>query len=175
MKKVLIIGCCGAGKSTLALKLAPILQLPLFHLDQLYWQPGWVESSQEDFEIRLKEVLKSESWLIDGNYSRTLKQRAELADAIIFLDFSTFDCITGVLKRIFSGYGKVRKDMTVGCPERFDLEFISYVVNFARDQRPKLMDCLAEIPESKQVITLKNRKMVEQFLTSIKIAYTKDT
>ncbi|MBX9719853.1 MAG: hypothetical protein K2X81_00525 [Candidatus Obscuribacterales bacterium] len=171
MKRVMIIGCCGSGKSTLAFQLAPILNLPLTHLDQLYWQPGWVESSLADFESKLNEVLKSDSWLIDGNYTRTIQERAHMADTIIFLDFSTFDCIIGVLKRIFTGYGKVRKDMSAGCPERLDLEFISYVLNFKRTNHPKILQCLQEMNAEKRIITLKNRQIVRDFVHSIQSVY----
>ena len=67
MQRVLVIGPCGAGKSTLAVELGRKLALPVFHMDQLNWQPGWVESSKVEIRAKLAKITSTDRWLIDGN------------------------------------------------------------------------------------------------------------
>lgn len=87
MERALIIGPCGAGKSTLAAKLGKKLGLPVFHMDKLAWKPGWVHSSQEELRAKLEEVYAAKRWLIDGNYGGTMAERLERADTVVYLDF----------------------------------------------------------------------------------------
>ena len=87
MQRVLIIGPCGAGKSTLAAELGRILDLPVFHMDQLNWRPGWVESSKDEIRARLATITAEDRWLIDGNYGGTLDARLARADTVVYLDF----------------------------------------------------------------------------------------
>lgn len=99
MKRVIILGSCGAGKSVFAKKLAGFTSLPLHHLDKLYWKPYWEESDIDDFTKRLLVLINDKEWIIDGNYSRTITLRAARADTIIFLDYPRWLCIVRVLKR----------------------------------------------------------------------------
>lgn len=138
MKRILIIGCSGAGKTTLAKQLGTRLGLPVHHLDRLWWLPGWVTDSRENFDEKLAEILKTDKWIIDGDYSRTLPERLKYADTVIFLDFRRTLCLYRALKRILRFYGSVRPDMADGCPERLDGQFLRYVWNFNRDMRPRL-------------------------------------
>ena len=100
MKRIMIIGCPGSGKSTLSKQLAMKLKLPLVHLDQIYWKSNWQPISDELFdELLLHEVQKDE-WIIDGNYSRTISMRLEACDTIIYLEYHTMTCLFGVIKRV---------------------------------------------------------------------------
>ena len=137
MERILIIGCSGAGKTTLAKQLGETMHLPVYHLDKLWWKPGWVEESVEYFDAELAEILKRKRWIIDGNYNRTLPERLKYADTVVFLDYSTWRCLMRALKRIFLWHGRVRPDMSAGCPERLDLEFLRYIWTYNRCMRPK--------------------------------------
>lgn len=130
MERVLVIGPCGAGKSTLATELGERLRLPVFHMDQLNWQPGWVESSKEQLSAKLRQITSTDRWLIDGNYGGTLKERLERADAVIYLDYPIRLCVWRLLRRIVRYRGRTRPDMTECCPERFDLEFLIYLIRW---------------------------------------------
>ena len=88
MERILIIGCSGSGKSTLARALKEKLGLPVVHLDQLWWKPGWKNVTVEEFDSRLAMALNMDRWIIDGNYSRTMEARLAKCDTIIYLDFS---------------------------------------------------------------------------------------
>ncbi len=166
MERILIIGCGGAGKSTLARQLGEKLNLPVIHLDKLFWKPGWVESSKEEIDAKIHVELEKHQWIIDGNYNRTLPERVKYCDTIIYLDFSRVACLLGVCKRVLTTYGTVRPDMGEGCPEQFDWEFLRWVWSFNKEKREGYYRLLNEV-EGKQTIVLKNRRMVKRFLQSL--------
>lgn len=162
MTRVLIIGCSGTGKTTLAKEFGTRLELPVHHLDRLWWLPGWVHDSRENFDVKLAEIQKTDKWIIDGDYSRTLPERLKYADTVIFLDYSRTLCLYRALKRLFHFHGSVRSDMANGCPERFDWEFLRYVWNFNRDMRPRVETGLAGFPG--EIVRLKTPRETDAFL-----------
>ena len=166
MERILIIGCGGAGKSTLARQLGEKLTLPVVHLDKLFWKPGWVEETQVEFDRKLALELKKPAWIMDGNFNRTMPQRLQKCDTIIYLDFSRLACLLGVFKRILTTYGTVRPDMGEGCPERFDLEFLKWVWNYNNDKRQRNYQLLQQAAHAEKIV-LKNRRMVKQFLNNL--------
>lgn len=130
MQRILIIGSPGAGKSTLSRTLAGRLGLPHHPLDQLFWLPGWVERDRAEGRTELAGILERDRWIIDGNYGSTLPMRVARADTVVWLDYPTWLCLTRAVRRWWQYRGKTRPDMTEDCPERFDLEFMLYIVNF---------------------------------------------
>ena len=160
MKRVLIIGCGGAGKSTLAVALSEVLDLPVCHLDTLFWKPGWIPSETGEFEDRLKIVLNEDAWIMDGNYVGSLPMRVNFADTIIFLDLPTITCLVAVIRRAWQYRGRNRPDMTEGNAERINLEFLSWILSYRRSVRPGIMALLEQLDESKSVIVLKSREEI---------------
>lgn len=167
MERILIIGCGGAGKSTLARQLGDKLNLPVVHLDKLFWKPGWVESTQAEIDEKIHAEMEKPQWIMDGNYNRTLQLRLQHCDTVIYLDFSRWACLWGVVKRIITTYGTVRPDMGEGCPERIDLEFLKWVWNYNKNNRERNYRLLNEATHI-QTIVLKNRRMVKRFLKELK-------
>ena len=166
MERILIIGCGGAGKSTMARQLGDKLQIPVVQLDKLFWKPGWVESSREEIDAKIMAEMAKPQWIMDGNYNRTLAERMRHCDTIIYLDFSRFACLMGVLKRVITTYGTVRPDMGEGCPERFDGEFLQWVWNYNKNKRESNYRLLNEATHA-ETIVLKNRRAVKKFLKSL--------
>lgn len=166
MEKILIIGCACSGKSTLARALAEKRKLPLVHLDQLWWKSGWENVSIEEFDARLDRALEMESWIIDGNFSRTMPLRLARCDTIIYLDFSRWECLLGLVQRLLANWGKVRPDMPRDCPERFDWEFVKWIWNFNKNNRSMNYTWISQARHAKAII-LKNRKEVRTFLERI--------
>ena len=138
----------------------------MVHLDKLFWKPGWVEETPEEFDRKLAVELENPRWIMDGNFNRTMPQRVAKCDTIIYLDFSRVACLLGVLKRVITTYGTVRPDMGEGCPERVDLEFLKWVWNYNRDKRERNYQLLNEA-ENVETIVLKNRRMVRCFMQSL--------
>lgn len=170
MRKIIVIGCSGSGKSTLARKLGEVTQLPVVHLDKLWWKPAWKTVTREAFDVLHRAAMAEPSWILDGNFSRTLPERIENCDTVIYLDFNRMACITGVLKRVFANYGKVRPDMGEGCPERFSWEFLVWVWNFNKNNRAKIYQLLSNANNAK-IYILKSRIQVDQFLSDINKEY----
>lgn len=166
MERIVIIGCGGAGKSTLARQLGEKLDIPVVHLDSIFWLPGWVEMEKAEFDERVRQEMAKEKWIMDGNFNRTLPERVKYCDTILYLDFNRVTCLLGVLKRVLTTYGKVRVDMGAGCPERIDWEFLKWVWNFNKNKREGIYRLLNEA-EGKETIVLKNRRMVKRFLKEV--------
>lgn len=137
-ERILVIGSPGSGKSTFARQLGAQTGLPVHHLDQLYWRAGWIESEREAFRARVDAVARAPQWIIEGNYSGTLETRLARADQVILLDLSPLRCTWRILKRALTYRGKVRPDMAEGCPERFDLGFLWYVLGFRLKVLPRV-------------------------------------
>ncbi|WP_309601792.1 AAA family ATPase [Sphingomonas sp.] len=137
MRRVLVIGPCGSGKSTLATMLARRLGLPLFHIDQLNWKSGWVESTKDELREKLRAIAVTDRWLIDGNYGGTLDERLPRADTIVYLDFPIWLCLWRLGRRIATHRGRSRPDMPDGCPERFDVSFFVYLLTWNLGPRPR--------------------------------------
>ena len=163
MERIIIIGCGGSGKSTLAQQLGQALDIPVVHLDKLFWRPGWVQVSQEEFDALHQAELVKDKWIIDGNFNRTIPERLERCDTVIYLDFSRFACLRGVVKRVLTTYGTVRPDMGEGCPERIDSEFLKWIWNFNKNKRKRYYEMLNETKHA-EIIILKNRRAVRKFL-----------
>lgn len=111
MKKVVVMGSSGSGKSTLCRTLASELQLPLYHLDVLFWKPQWIMTSEDEQEEILQNIIPKQSWIIDGSYSACLAERLSAADTVIFLDLPRKICLFRIAKRLLQNLGKTRKDM----------------------------------------------------------------
>ena len=166
MDRVIIRGCGGSGKSTLSRALSEKTNLPVVHLDKLFWSEGWVYIPREEFNTLLREELKKDKWIIDGNYDRTLEERINRCDTVIYLDYPRRTCFLGVFKRVLLNYGKVRPDMAEGCPEKFDLEFMKWIWNFNKNHRDKLYRILNK-QKNKKIYIFKNRKQCKEFLNKI--------
>ncbi|WP_221567959.1 DNA topology modulation protein [Alkalihalobacillus sp. TS-13] len=164
MKRIAIVGCGGAGKSTLSRKIGEILTIEVIHLDRLNWQPGWVETPREELRNKQEQLVKKDRWIFDGNYGATMDVRLEAADTIVFLDMPRLTCFYRVIKRRIINHKKTRVDMGEGCPEKLDPEFLRYVWNFNKARRPQLLKRLEKFEREKQVIILKTKKDVELFI-----------
>lgn len=164
MKRVLVLGCSGSGKSTFSKQLAERSGLPIVHLDSLYWKSGWVESTVEEWNAITAELIQQDTYIMDGNYSRTLAQRLQAADTVFFFDFSRYRCIYRVIKRRIQNHGQTREDMAEGCLEKIDWEFIMWIWNFKARSRAKVLSSLAEVQGEKEVYIFRNPREVRAYL-----------
>ncbi|MBA3633158.1 MAG: DNA topology modulation protein [Acidobacteria bacterium] len=164
MKKVLVIGSSGAGKSTFARRLHKATGLELVHLDKLYWKPNWVETTDKnEWRKTLAEVLKGDKWIIDGNYGSTMEMRIEASDTVILLDMPRTVCVYRILKRMAFYRKGERLDMAEGCDEKFDWEFIKWTWNYPKQSKPKVEELLKRFENEKTIIRLKSKKEIENF------------
>ena len=162
MKKVIIIGCPGSGKSTFARKLKKITGLPLYHLDMMYWKSDRTTVTKEVFLDRLREAMDNSEWIIDGNYGGSLEMRFEECDTVFFLDYPTEVCIEGIESR----KGQPRSDMPWVENDSTDEDFIAFINNYNSQSRPKVLN-LMEKYASKNIITFHSREESEEFLKEL--------
>ena len=167
MKRVLIIGCGGAGKSTLARRLATVSGLPVVHLDRHYWNDGWVPTSDAAWQEVVRELMQGPYWIMDGNYGGTMSARIAEADTIVFLDFPRWLCLWRIIRRRVRFAGQSRPDLPPGCPERLTWEFLAYIWNYRRTRRPVVLDRLKVLAGQKRVIVLRNPREVAAFEQSM--------
>ncbi len=164
-RRVLVVGCGGAGKSTLARDLAAVSDLPVIHLDTEYWQAGWNEPAAHEWQARVGELTAAPAWIMDGNYGGTIKQRVADADLVVILERSRLVCLGNVLRRRWQHRGSTRPDMADGCPERLDPKFLRWIWDYPRVSGPKLRQRLAEAGFDR-VVTLRTRREIDAFVDS---------
>tara|TARA_R110002110_G_scaffold6054_1_gene30563 strand:+ start:12455 stop:12958 length:504 start_codon:yes stop_codon:yes gene_type:complete len=167
VQRILVIGCPGGGKSTLARALGAKLALPVTHLDSIWWQPGWVEMGAEKFRPLVEAVAAKDRWVIDGNYSNTFDIRMPRADTIVWVDQPRLTCLWRVFARAVTQLGRVREDAAPGCPERLDPEFFRYVWSFRREHEAKIEAALAEHGAPARVFRLRSDSEVAEFMLAI--------
>jgi adenylate kinase family enzyme len=173
MKKVLVIGSGGAGKSTFSGRLSKLLEIEVIHLDVLYWNPGWIETPKPEWRKRVEELLERETWIMDGNYSGTLDIRLEACDTVVFLDLARTVCLWRVLKRAMLYRNGGRPDMAQGCHEKLSLQFMRWIWGYPKRTRPKVLKLLRERSPSKGVIRLRTQAEIERFLAVVGAAHPK--
>lgn len=163
MQRVVILGNGGSGKSTFARALGKRLGLPVVHLDQLFWEPGWVEPDAEQFRTRVSRAIAADSWVCEGNYARrTFDLRLPRADLIIWLDTPRLTCFTRVIMR--SVLDRPRPDRAAGCSEKLDRAFLKFVWNFDRGYRTGIEAVRLAIGPQIPVVHLRCRREVAEFL-----------
>lgn len=164
MKKIVLIGSGGSGKSTLARELGEKLNINVYHLDALFWKPGWVGVPKNEQRKVQHDLVGKEEWIIDGNYGGTMEIRLQAADTIIFLDIHRTICIYRAIKRMLKYRNKTRPDMGEGCEERFNLEFFKWVWKYPKTKRPEILYRLEQLCNDQHVVILKSSREVEHFL-----------
>jgi adenylate kinase family enzyme len=164
VKRILVIGSGGAGKSTFSTTLGALLGLPVIHHDQAYWKPGWEKPSKDEWSATIDALVAEDEWIMDGNFGGTLPQRIKRADAIILLDVSRWICLWRVARRAVKYRGRHRPDMAPGCQERFDLEFIKWIWRYPTQSKPAKLALLSATGPDQRVVILRSNAEIKRFL-----------
>ena len=166
MKKVIVIGCPGSGKTTFAIRLCDTLGFPLTHLDSIWHKADKTHISREEFDARLTEIISGDSWIIDGNYSRTIERRLAACDTVFLFDIPTAECLEGAASRV----GLQRKDMPWVDSELSSALKVE-IEEFKDKKLPQIYHLLEKYNNGKTVVVFKSRKEADDFLT--RTAFTK--
>ncbi len=167
MKRVMIIGGSGAGKSWLAARLAEVTGLPLIHVDKFYFHPGWKLRPREETQALVRTAAMTESWIIEGNNPDSFADRLARADHLIFIDCPTWLRLWRVVCRALRYFGRVRPDMADGCPENLSLKFLKLVLRYDRRYRKFAVQAMRDAPEHVTCIQLNSRRDVRAFAKKI--------
>ena len=161
MKKVIVIGCPGAGKTTFAEKLNKLTGLPLFYLDAIWHRPDRTHISREEYDERLSEILKLDTWIIDGNYNRTIEVRLRASDTVFLFDLPTDVCLDGAISRL----GKERYDMP-WIDTELDPKLKEEIEAFPQKVLPGIYELLEQYGEGKNIIGFKSRAQADEYIES---------
>jgi adenylate kinase family enzyme len=167
MKRVMILGQPGAGKSTLARLMGEKTGLPVFHMDLIHWLPGWVERDKSEKIALAHEVESRDVWIFEGGLSATYDNRLTRADTLIALDFPLWLRAWRVFKRTVRDYGRSRVDLPENCPEQFDPEFWRWIWNTRKINRDRMLAMAETAPAEKQVFILRTPRQVRKFLRTL--------
>ena len=163
MKRILVLGSSGSGKSTFARQLGEKLGIDVIHLDSHYWQPDWVDTPDDEWVQKLQSLVEGESWVMDGNYPSTLPQRLKYADTVIFLDMKRTLCLWRCVRRFLTYRGENRPELATGCNEKIDRDFLRWIWRYPKDVKPRILEMLEKRPDF-EVIVLSGSAQVEAFL-----------
>lgn len=166
--KIIVIGSPGAGKSTFSRRLRDITGLPLYYLDMINHRPDKTTATREEFDSYLSEILRTDKWIIDGNYQRTIEARLEKCDTVFLLDFPLEVCLAGAAARV----GTKREDMP-WVEEELDEEFRQWIVNFPKDKLPEIYQMLNKY-RGKNIMIFKSRQETEKYLQKLEKEYRND-
>lgn len=161
MNKIIVIGPSGSGKSEFSRKLNKILNIDIYHLDNIFWNSDKTHITREEFDIKLNDILSKDKWIIDGDYSRTYEIRFMNADTIFYLDYPLDVCLEGAKSRI----GKKRDDLP-WIEDEFTQEFKEWIINWHNTTKP-MVEVLINKYKNKNIIIFKNRDEANSYLKSL--------
>jgi len=165
VKRIAIVGCGGSGKSHLARQLGAALDVPVTHLDALYYDEAWKPLPAEQFAALQRDLVAAPTWVIDGNYASSLPIRLAVADTVVFLDLPALTCLAGILqRRLRQGGGQ---DKATGVYDRITADFLRYVWNYRRSMRPRVCALIDQHAGHADVVVLTNRRAVRRWLTRV--------
>lgn len=162
MKKIIIIGSPGAGKTTFANNICRLLKLPVYHLDSIWYNPDKTHVPKKDFDNKIRKIMEGDKWVLDGNYTRTMEERIKKCDTVFFLDCPLEVCLEGIQSRV----GRKRDDLP-WVEAELNEDFREYVVNFPAENIPKIYDLLETYKDKKEIYIFKSRKEAKDFLKTL--------
>ena len=163
MKKVIVIGCPGSGKTTFAEKLNKLTGLPLYYLDAIWHKPDKTHIPREEFDQRISEIFATPEWIIDGNYNRTIEMRLKECDTVFLFDLPTEVCLQGATERI----GKGRYDLP-WLEKELDPEFEEFIKDFPKTSLPQIYELIEKYKKEKHIIIFKSRKEADNYINNMR-------
>jgi adenylate kinase family enzyme len=165
VQRVAVVGSGGAGKTTFARALGRATQLPVVHLDEHYWHPGWAETPPDEWKLAQSALVAEDRWFIEGNYSNTFDVRFARADTVIVLAFPRRVCIYRALKRVALNWH--RETQAQGCPEHFDITFLRWLWEFPNNGPTTLSEALKQYDVRLDVVQLRTPAAARKYLSAL--------
>lgn len=167
MRRIAIVGPMAVGKSTLAIRLGELLELPTHHLDALYWRPGWEPTPADEWDALLERIVAGDEWIIDGGFTQSMPMRFEAADTLIYVDLPRRVSFASLVKRRLSHSFRRSPGVPLHCRPMFNFQLFRWIWDFPESHRPVILGLLAEHGRGKNVVHVKSRAEVRRFLASV--------
>ena len=167
MKRVLVLGNRGSGKSSFSEKLANKLGIPCIHLDSHYWRPNWVPTPEVEWPSIVRRLIDEDEWVMDGNYSTTLEERIQRADTAIYLRVTRPVAFWRIIRRRIAHHGKVRPELPEGCHEKIDVDFLKWIWNHQKRAEKGTFPILEKYSDSEKIVHYLDSKEAQEFLDSV--------
>ncbi len=171
LRNIMVLGCSGGGKSTLARRLSEVTGLRCIHMDLIYWKPNWVERDRETVMNMVIEQIKPDGWVFDGNHSSSYDLRLSNTHIVIWVDIPRWRCLLNVCFRVIQYRGRTRPDMTIGCPEKVDWAFLKFIWDFKNRGNVKIATMLERVKDRKRIYHLKNYAEIDAFVEEMRKEY----
>lgn len=166
MRKITVCGCGGSGKSAVARRLGDSLDLPVTHLDTVYYDAQWNPLSHDEFAAVQRRLVTEDRWILDGNYARTMSIRLASADVVIFLDIHPLICLWGVLQRRRQHRGS--DELARHLRGNLNWGFVKYILGYRTTMRPKVRKLLHEHAAG-DVVVLTNRRAARHYVETLSL------
>ncbi|QFU16450.1 AAA family ATPase [Microvirga thermotolerans] len=166
MRRILVIGSPGAGKTTLSRRIAEALGLPLVHLDREYWRPGWVKPAEDVWDRQAATLAERSAWVMDGEYFDSANRLIDRATAVVWLDLPPWLCLPRALRRLALNYRRERVDLAPGCPEYFNWDYVTFIRDiwtYPSRTRPGILARLDGLRPDQERIVLRTPRAVQAF------------
>jgi adenylate kinase family enzyme len=164
--KICVIGYSASGKSTFSQNIQKIYNLPLLHIDTIFFKDGWQSREESLVHQDINDFIRQDDWLLDGNYQRFASERYDIADVIYIFDFNRFKCFYGAILRRIKYHKKQRSSAAPGCYEKLDFEFIKWLIYKGRKKNKVLLD-FVKTNYPQKVILFKKRGQVNKHLIQL--------
>jgi adenylate kinase family enzyme len=165
--KILVVGYSSSGKSTFSKRLSRFYNIPVLHIDKIFFGPNWIERDKTVVEAEIRAFMKQDSYIIDGQYRKLAQERFDQADQIFIFDYNRFKCLYGALKRRIKYHNQNRDTIADGCKERLNLSFVWWILHGGRKKDSKALLKSYKVQYHDKVIVFKKRKETDQYLRSI--------
>ena len=167
MDKIHITGNAGSGKTTLAYELGAALDLPVFGLDKIVWQSGWVKTPRDIVACKEQELISKPKWIIEG-VSHAVR---DAADVFIFLDVSRKTSIVRCSKRNWRFLLSGRPELPDNCPEILILpQLLKIIWNFKDRVRPEIMKDISDRPDRSIIVRdAREMQLIHERLTDAEL------
>jgi adenylate kinase family enzyme len=167
MRRIIVVGSQGSGKTHLSLALGSKLGLPVVHLDTLYWRPGWKASDTPSFREQVAKAIAADGWIVDGSFSGlAFDLTIARAQQLIVIERPRWLCLWRVLWRSAFQRRGTRADLPEGCPEQFDFDLLKQVWRYNADRRPRIEEERLKYGADVPVVRLRSDREITDFVAS---------
>jgi adenylate kinase family enzyme len=158
LQRIVVLGCAGSGKTTLAWRLAKRIGAPVIVLDEI-WQAGWGDDDIPGFRALIERAHAGEAWVSDGNFAAvTFDLRLPRADTVIWMDRPRWRCAWRAIRRVIRP-GETHRLTGLS-------RVLAFIHAFDRVNRPRIEALRQEHGPQARVVRLTSDRQADAFINA---------